>query len=516
MAIVETRYGKVEGTSNNGVHGFRGIPFAAPPVGERRWLPPEPPEPWSGVRDAKDWGKQAWQAASGGEGPLKFVFNAANAEKRDEDCLVLNVWTRGLDDARRPVVVWIHGGGFSGGTGGTPVYDGEILSRRGDVVVVTINYRIGPLGFLNLNGATGGRIPSTGNEGLLDQVEALKWIRDNISVFGGDPGNVSVLGESAGAMSVGALLALAPARGLFHRAMPISGAASTATTLDRAEAVGEGIVRKLGLSGTDDVDKLIALHPQELLDGAMGFRLPDGGMSFQPVIDGTNLPEFPLDAIKGGAADGIPILVGTQRDEWRLFTVRSPALAGLDEAGLLTEVSKNVEDAQAVIDGYRQILNDRGHPSNPVSILAAIETGRKMRMPSIALAEAMAARGQPAYQYVVTAESPWDGGILRSSHAIFIGFLFGTHDYSDESAEFFGRGEAADTLSAHLQDAVVNLARTGNPRTEALADWVAYDTQTRSTAIFGHPVEVASAPFDEERVLWAAHSGGLPFGPARQ
>ncbi len=515
MAIVETRYGKVEGYSNNGIHGFRGIPFAAPPVGERRWLPPEPPEPWAGVRDAKDWGKQAWQAASPGEGPLKFVFNAANAEKRDEDCLQLNVWTPGLDDGKRPVLMWIHGGGFSGGTGGTPVYDGEIMSRRGDVVVATINYRIGPLGFLNLNGVTGGRIPSTGNEGLLDQVEALKWIRDNIATFGGDPGNVTIMGESAGAMSVGALLALKPAKGLFHRAMPISGAASTANTLERAEAIGEGIVRQLGLSG-NDVDKLLALEPEALLQGAMGFRLPEGGMSFAPVIDGANLAELPLDAVRQGAADGIPILVGTQRDEWRLFVCRGALAADLDEARLVTEVSKVVEDAQGVIDGYRRILSDRGHPTDVVSILAAIETGRKMRIPSIELAEAMAARGQPAYQYVFTHESPWDGGYLMASHAIFIGFLFGTHDYSDESAEFFGRGEAADTLSGHLQDAVINLARNGNPRTEALADWVAYDTNTRSTAVFGHPAEVVSAPFDEERVLWADHPVGLPFGPDRQ
>ncbi|MDE0054036.1 MAG: carboxylesterase family protein [Gammaproteobacteria bacterium] len=515
MAIVETRYGKVEGYSSNGIQGFRGIPFAAPPVGERRWMPPEPPESWAGVRDAKDWGKQAWQAASPGEGPLKFVFNAANAEKRDEDCLQLNVWTPGLDDAKRPVLMWIHGGGFSGGTGGTPVYDGEIMSRRGDVVVVTINYRIGPLGFLNLNGVTGGRIPSTGNEGLLDQVEALKWIRDNIATFGGDPGNVTIMGESAGAMSVGALLAFAPAKGLIHRAMPISGAASTANTLERAEAIGEGIVQQLGLSG-NDVDKLLALEPEALLQGAMGFRLPEGGMSFAPVIDGNQLAELPLDAIRGGAADGIPVLVGTQRDEWRLFVCRGALAADLDEARLVTEVSKVVEDAQGVIEGYRQILGGRGHPTDVVSILAAIETGRKMRIPSIELAEAMAARGQPAWQYVFTHESPWDGGYLMASHAIFIGFLFGTHDYSGESAEFFGRGEAADALSGHLQDAVINLARNGNPRTDALADWVPYDTQTRSTAVFGHPVEVASAPFDEERLLWANHPVGLPFGPDRQ
>ena len=506
MAIVETRHGKVEGASNNGVHRFRGIPFAAPPVGERRWRAPEPPAPWSGVRAANgDWGTQAWQAARPGEGPLKFVFNAANAEKRDEDCLQLNVWTPGLDDARRPVVVWIHGGGFTGGTGATPIYDGEILSRRGDVVVVTINYRIGALGFLNLNEVTRGRIPSTGNEGLLDQVEALKWIRDNIAAFGGDPGNVTILGESAGAASVCALLAMAPARGLFHRAMPISGGGGSANPLERAVKVSEGLLGKLGLSGTD-VDKLIALDPEVLTDAGLSFSLADGLGNFRSVIDGVNLAQVPVDAVRRGSADGISVLAGTQRDEWRLFTLRSPLAANLDEAGLVAEVSKTVEDARGLIDGSRRILKGRGAPADPVSVLAAIETGRRMRLPSILLTEALAARGQPAYQYVFTAESPWDGGILRSCHAIIIGFVFGTHAFSDESVEFFGGGEAEDTLAGHLQDAIINFARTGNPRTEALADWVPYDTQTRSTAVFGHPVEVANAPFEEERMLWEHHN----------
>ena len=215
--IVETRYGKVEGTSNDGVCAFKGVQFAAPPVGDRRWHAPEPPKPWPGVRDATQWGKQAWQPSVENAGMLSFVFNIRNAAYRDEDCLQLNVFTPGADAAKRPVLVWIHGGGFQGGTGGTPVYDGSNLARRGDVVVVTINYRVGALGWLNLNELTDGRIPATGNEGLLDQVEALRWIRDNITAFGGDPGNVTIFGESAGAMSVGALLASSSAKGLFHR-----------------------------------------------------------------------------------------------------------------------------------------------------------------------------------------------------------------------------------------------------------------------------------------------------------
>jgi para-nitrobenzyl esterase len=515
MAIVETQYGKVEGAINNGVHSFKGIPFAAPPVGERRWRAPEPPAPWSGVRAANgDWGKQAWQVVTDNpNSPLAFIFNARNAEYRDEDCLQLNVWTRGLDDDARPVLVWIHGGSFTGGTAGTPVYDGTSLVNRGDVVVVSINYRLGAFGFLRLTELTDGRIPASGNEGLLDQVRALEWVRDNISAFGGDPGNVTILGESAGGASVAAHLALGPSQGLFHRAMPISSVMNGPSTLENAQQSAEGFLQQLGLSAKDDIDKLIALDPEVLLNAAIEYGAQGG--TFRPHIDGTLLPEPPLEAVKRGAADGIPVLVGTQRDEYRLFTCAqrsaktaaggSLVYANLDEAGLLAEVSKSPGDALGLIDAYREILKGRGFATDPVSIYAAIQTGRRMRMPTIALAEALAERGQPIYQYLFTAESPWDGGILRACHAIFIGFLFGTHAYSERSAEFFGQGEAADALSAHLQDAVISFARTGNPRTEALASWVAYDTQTRSTAIFGTPVEVASAPLDEERVLWVGN-----------
>lgn len=516
MAIVETGYGKVEGSENNGIHGFRGIPFAASPAGERRWRPPEPPAPWSGVRAANgDWGKQAWQrVADNPDSPLSFVFNARNAAYRDEDCLQLNVWTPGLDDGKRPVMVWIHGGGFSGGTGGTPVYDGEIMSRRCDVVVVTINYRLGALGFLNLNEVTGGRIPATGNEGLLDQVEALKWIRDNITAFGGNPGNVTIFGESAGAMSVAGLLAMGPAKGLFHRGIAISGAASTANSLDRAAEISEGVLEELNLSG-NDVDKLMATHPEELVEATARYSARGHGMCYQPTIDGVRIEAMPLDAVRQGAADGVSLLVGTQRDEWRGFTVMNPTMSKLDENRLTAEIAKNVENPRAIIDGYREIRARRGAPTDPVTLYWTIETDRKMRMPAINLLEALAERGQNGYHYIFAGESPWEGGILGAPHAIIIGFVFGTHAFSEGSARYFGSGEATDALSGHLQDAFCTFARTGSPSTDAMPDWAAYDKETRSTGVFGTPVEVVNAPYDEERAQWTGMEVSLPFGPER-
>src|SRR5579863_10236654 len=229
-ATASTCYGRLEGDEQDGLIVFKGVPFAAAPVGVRRWLPPERQAPWTGVRDARRFGAVA---------PQNPVTNQALAamkieQAHSEDCLNLNLWTPGLDGARRPVMVWIHGGGFTIGAGSQEIYNGAVLAKRGDSVIVTINYRLGPLGFLRLNDVTQGRIPSSGNEGLLDQIAALQWVRDNIAEFGGDPDNVTIFGESAGGMSVGAILAMPSARGLFHKAIPQSGACHTGATADRA------------------------------------------------------------------------------------------------------------------------------------------------------------------------------------------------------------------------------------------------------------------------------------------
>jgi len=267
--IAETKTGKIEGTKEGGLNVFKGIPYAAPPVGKRRWLSPSPVEPWSGVRQAQSFGTIAPQNPAPVE--LDITNYCYVEEPQSEDCLYLNVWSPGIDNARRPVLFWIHGGGFADWSGSQPIYDGSTLLGRGNAVLVTINYRLGSLGFLNLDEITGGRIPSTGNEGLLDQVAALEWVRDNIAAFGGDPDNVTIFGLSAGGMSVGALLGLPAAKGLFHKAIPQSGAASTAIRQDQAAQVAEQFLDILGVSASD-VNALRSFTVEQLLKAQQGWH----------------------------------------------------------------------------------------------------------------------------------------------------------------------------------------------------------------------------------------------------
>jgi len=314
---------------------------------------------------------------------------------------------------------------------------------------------------------------------------------------------VTIFGESAGGMSVGALLAFPPATGLFARAIPQSGACNTAHTRARATQIAQGLIDRLGYSANDAADRLMSLEPEQLINTAAIHGVAEGGMIFAPCIDGTLLPDLPIDAVKRGAADGIPVMVGATRDEWRLFTAMPPFTAeGFDDTALVKLVARRVPSAEALVAHYRDARAARGESVDPVSIFAAIETDRVFRMPAIRLAEALAARGQRAYQYLFTWQSPWGNGVLGSPHAIDIGFVFGTHAMNDESAKFFGGGASADTLSTHVQDAWLAFASSGDPRTDALADWRPYDTHARSTAILGEPVGVASDPLGAERVVW--------------
>ncbi|MCP4749633.1 MAG: carboxylesterase/lipase family protein [Proteobacteria bacterium] len=430
------------------------------------------------------------------------------ADDRNEDCLFLNVTTPGTAEARRPVFVWIHGGHFSAGAGSQATYDGTTLSRRGDVVVVTINYRLGPLGFLRLKEITGGRIPSTGNEGLLDQIMALEWVGDNISAFGGDPNNVTLAGESAGGMSVGSLMAMPRVRGFYHKAILQSGAASTGIAPEKAVRVAEHFLDLVEIKA-DDMKGLRSVVPEKLLKAAAALessatsnKLNLGTMPMQPVIDGSILPAIPLEAISDGSADGTAVLVGSTLDEWKLFAPRDLRLRTMDEAGLLKRCRRliNGGDAEHLVETYRNILEKRGLDPNPRDVFTAIQTDRIFRMPAIRLVEVCRQRRIPAYNYMFTWKSPAFRGALGACHALELGFVFGTYSVG-RSAMFYGKGPAADALARKIQDPWLAFIRNGDPSCDGGDDWPVYG-DARETMLLGETCGIENAPYEEERRIW--------------
>ncbi|HET6303159.1 MAG TPA: carboxylesterase family protein, partial [Myxococcota bacterium] len=316
--VVETSVGRIEGLAEPGVQVFRGIPFAAPPVGALRFRAPQAPEPWTGVREATRFGPPAPQAPS----PVMRMLGGHDELRWSEECLTLNVWTPAADRGRRPVLVWIHGGAFTTGSGGFPIYDGSSLARRGDVVVVTINYRLGALGFLALPAFEQEEGNVVGNFGLLDQMRALEWVRENAESFGGDPGNVTVFGESAGAMSLGALLGAPAACGLFRAAILQSGAAHNVSDAEQGERVAHVFAKELGVDPSDlrrlrEAPAAAILEAQVRSVNALWGQVR--GLAFQPVLDGRTLPRPPLDVVREGGARGVDLLVGTNLEEYKLY-----------------------------------------------------------------------------------------------------------------------------------------------------------------------------------------------------
>ncbi len=502
--IVTTAQGQLEGIERHGAWQFRGIPYAAPPVGELRFRPPEPPLPWEGVRSAAEFGPVSWQSMGGTAQLL-----GDGERETSEDCLFLNVTTPACDDAARPVMVWIHGGGFVNGSGSVPWYDGTRLVTRGDVVVVSINYRLGALGFLWLGDLDPGRA-SSGVNGLLDQAAALRWVHDNIAAFGGDPDNVTVFGESAGAMSVATLLALPAARGLFHKAVAQSGAASNTFSPKVASEITSSIMSRLSVT---DLDGLLAATPEALLDATAkvtGELFNDPGrisgptgialaMPFQPVVDGEWLPVDPLEAVRSGHGADVPLLTGTNLDEWNLFRLMSPG--GLDHPELLGRLDKVFGEGHLIHDTYAANRPE----ATPDDLWSAVLTDATFRIPAIRLIEARAAGGAASatYQYHFTWKTPAFGGVAGSCHALEIPFVFAA--LGNAGAELFFGGPAGPdlwSLSEAMQDSWLAFARTGDPGHDGIPAWPAWEPERRPVLRFDVEREVVDDPFGDERALW--------------
>jgi para-nitrobenzyl esterase len=422
--------------------------------------------------------------------------------RQDEDCLSLNIWTPGLDSAHRPVLFWIHGGAFVIGSGCEFFLDNGTLPKRGDIVLVSINYRLGAFGFLNLKEVTGGKIPATGNEGLLDQVTALDWVIENIKAFGGDPANITVSGFSAGGMTTGDLLGMPLARGKFQKTINRSGSANVVGSLDSAKKIAEMFLKILKLTGKD-IDGLCSLAWKHLLDAQqeLGMKLREAerrATPFQPVMDGEVLPEWPLVAIRKGAAKNIPVIAGTSLDELKMSSSFDPAMRNLDEGGLVKRLKDLLPEEKVpdFIKTYRASLQKRGSSATPADILGMISADYLFRIGTIRLIEAQRDNGAPAYNYLFTLKSPAMGGALGAMHGLDNPFLFGCLD-----KDFSGDGPEEQALAIKIQDSTLAFMRTGDPSCASIGRWPVYG-KDRLTMILDKKTRVEAAPYEEERRIW--------------
>ena len=469
--LVSTSAGPLRGTAADGIAVFKGIPYAAPPVGERRFRPPAPVEPWTDVRDALAYGPSCPQ-------PAQRPAGWSQEERESEDCLYLNVWTPDAsDERRRPVMVWIHGGGYAIGSGSWPLYDGAALARRGDVVVVTVNHRLGPLGYLHLDGLVDGEeFAASGNNGMLDLVAVLEWVRDEISSFGGDPGNVTIFGESGGGAKVSVLLAMPAARGLFHRAAVQSGPGLRVTKPARATDLARKLLDELGAA--DDPSVLWSLPAERFVEAGAVV----GRMGFSPVLDGAVIPAHPGDALAEGTAADVPLLIGCNRDESAGMLPKD-----LDEDGLRARLAVYGEDrVDEILSVYRGLFPD----ASTVDLLSFVLTDSRMRYGSIRLAE-LKGKGtaSPVFQYFFTYEL---GG--RAGHGYEIAFVFDNLGHTSPSRT---------ALAEQMSEAWLAFARDGDPGHPGMAKWPAFSPPERSTMVFGRDGGIiVDDPSGPARELW--------------
>ncbi len=506
--IVETTAGKVRGRTSEGVHSFLGVPYGGPTSGVNRFKPPVKPEAWEGVRDALEPGPACIQ-------PARPTMNGGMA--MSEDCLVLNVWTRGLGDGgKRPVLVWLHGGGFHTGSSfsssaGRNTTDGTSLAQRGDVVVVSANHRLGALGYLHLGDVAGPEFKHSGNAGMLDLVAALEWIRDNIEAFGGDPGNVLIFGQSGGGGKVSYLLAMPAAQGLFHRAIIMSGPRLRSIARDEANDLTRDLFEELGLR-TDQIDELQQLPPERFVEAQLSMsrkkgELVEGRGGFVPVVDGDILPAHPFDPVALPSSASIPLLIGTTKDEMTHILKGDPRYPGLNEAAMRDVVKAGLADRpdrieppteaqrEHLIAAYSEMRPD----ATPDDLAVGIWSDA-MHIASTRLVARKQALGgdAPVFMYHFRWESPAEGGKLKAIHALDVPFAF---DNVAEARPLIDRPDRHE-LAARYSSAWIAFARNANPGHEGLPDWPAYTSDRRAVMVFDSECHLEEDFFAAERAAW--------------
>ncbi len=497
-----TTAGRVQGYFTAGVHIFKGVPYGAP-TQQTRFAPPRPALPWSGLRIARQWPAECpqYNPPMGGEMGEMFHINNEWAAPQSEDCLALNIWTPGLDDGgKRPVMVWLHGGGFTVGSGSSELYDGTNLCNKGDAVVVTLNHRLNLFGYLYLAGLSKSEeFADSGNAGILDIVEALRWVRDNIAQFGGDPGNVTIFGQSGGGAKVSTLLAMPVARGLFHRAIIQSGPGVRAIDIEDANKVTAEVLRRLELAPAQ-LNRLKSLSTADLTrvlanggGGAMG------QLRLGPVVDGRTLTHHPFDPVAPEISADIPVMIGCTTDE--ATAVFGPGDASLfslkqgDLVGRLTPFLGPVAGEAAA--AYHARLPD----ASPSTLFFRILSDHVMRRGTVEIAERRFARGGAAtHVYWFERPSPRFGGKYGALHSIDIPYVF---DNVDLAKPLLGEDPGRYDLAQACSGAWLAFAKGGNPAAPGLPEWRPYTPADRATMVLDTPCRLAVDPVPELRTVLA-------------
>jgi para-nitrobenzyl esterase len=488
---VETTSGKVRGLVIDKVNAFKGIRYGASTAGANRFMPPVKPASWTGVKDVFEFGEEAPQ------GPHTEIAEVATTIPKltvGEDCLALNVWTNSTS-GRRPVMVWLHGGGFTSGNGCYTMYEGANLARKHDVVVVTINHRLNAFGYMYLAGIGGEKYAQSSNIGQMDIVAALNWVKDNIAKFGGDPGNVTIFGQSGGAGKVSTLLAMPGAKGLFHRAIIQSGANLRGTAKDAATKTAETFMMRVGAKSVDDLQKM---PMAQLIAVASAGPGAGGGLQFNPVLDGKTLIDGPFDPTAPSLSADIPVLIGTTEYEITFFP--QTKYDALDDAALKNAVKTTlrIDDANAdkVAAAYK-----KGRPGLANLDYNLIIGSDDFRARVVTQAERKASQKAGVYMYYFTWQSPVSGGKLKSFHTLDIPFAMAN---VDEAKGMTGTGEDRYALQDRMSTAWTTFARTGNPNHKGLPNWPTFDNAKRSTMILDKECKIVNDPHSDERQLLAS------------
>jgi para-nitrobenzyl esterase len=495
--VAPTSNGPVRGLYEDGLFVFKGLRYGAAPTGTRRFRPPQRPKPWREAIEATAYGAPAIQSglAPGERRTSPGDPPAPDEPASSEDCLFLNLWSPGLDDRARPVMVWLHGGGFANGSGGASMYDGGALARKGDVVTVTVNHRLNVFGYLHLAEAFGPDYAQSGMAGMLDIVLALEWVRDNIAAFGGDPDNVTIFGESGGGWKVSILMAMPSAQGLFHRAVVQSGPGLTGKPAGEAAITARQLLDRLGV----DSPQALAEIPTETLSRESVAIGGDVMRLYAPVVDGQALPRDPFCPDASPLAADVPLLIGVNKDETTLFMFNHPRFGEFTEEDVARHASKAVGDrAEDLVAALRTAFPDY----SPTHLVAAVGTVTGMWANSITLAERKAAQRAPVWMYLLAWETPVARGRLRCPHALEIPLVF---DNVEAARSFVGRGEAPQRLADQMSAAWLAFARTGDPNATCLPVWPPYDATRRATMVFDLESRVTQDPYaGVRRVLQSA------------